>query len=184
MGKENKIERMISAEELPGFLRKMASAIENGATDEDAYLASIEGFEKLKMNIRNEQGQTVIKIKAKPSKEFSIGPAPEAVSGDSSTPAKPKYSNLKKKMRKSFKIIFKTLHSGELPPAEVVQEFIDDSRLMVTDEDKGLGDEYYEEYIALCNAFQKAFDEGDVEKTHAACDELNHMKTRCHAKYD
>ncbi|WP_319764644.1 GAK system XXXCH domain-containing protein [Maridesulfovibrio sp.] len=184
MAKHNKIERMMSAEELPDFLRKMASAIENGATDENAYLASIEGFEKLKMGIRNENGQTVIKIKAKPSKEIPATHLSETeVDEPAETPGL-KYTHLKKRMKKSFKIIFKALHTGNLPPKEAVQEFIDDSHLMVTYTDQGYGDEFYDEYIAGCDAFQKAFDEGDVEKAHAACDELNHIKTQCHAKYD
>jgi XXXCH domain-containing protein len=187
MAKHNKIERMMSAEELPDFLRKMASAIENGATDENAYLASIEGFEKLKMGIRNENGQTVIKIKAKPSK-IPVAPVRETAAAEQAAtqtePAALKFTSLKKRMKKSFKIIFKALHTGDLPPKEVVQEFIADSHLMVSYTDQGYGDEFYDEYIAGCDAFQKAFDEGDVEKAHAACDELNHIKTQCHAKYD
>ncbi len=186
MGKGSKIERMMSAEELPDFFRKMASAIESGASADNAYLAAIEGFEKLKIAIRNEQGSTVIKIKAKPSKEVEQ----EAPMNDEKTlstedaPARPKYTQLKKRMKKSFKTIFKTLHAGEMPPAEVVKEFIDDSHLMVTFTDSGLGDEFYDGYIAACDVFKKAFETGDVEKAHAACDELNHLKTQCHAKYD
>lgn len=184
MGKGNKIERMMSSEELPDFFRKMASAIENGASDETAYLAAIEGFEKLKIDVRNEQDQTVIKIKAKPSKEGSSTIIDSGADADPGAPAKPKYSHLKKRMKKSFKTIFKTLHAGEMPPAEVVNEFITDSHLMVSYTDKGLGDEYYDEYIAACDVFQKAFEAGNVDETHAACDELNHLKTKCHAKYD
>lgn len=184
MGRENKIERMMSAEELPDFFRKMASAIENGASDESAYLAAIEGFEKLKIAIRNEQGHTVIKIKARPSRAISQNDTAANIDENVLVSAKPKYSQLKKRMKKSFKIIFKALHAGELPPADIVNEFIADSHLMVTFTDKGYGDEFYEEYISICDVFQKAFESGNVEETHAACDELNHIKTRCHAKYD
>lgn len=178
----------MSSDELPNFFRKMASAIENGASDENAYLAAIEGFEKLKIDVRNEQDQTVIKIKAKPSKESTSAVIDSETDTNTDTdadvPGKPKYSQLKKRMKKSFKTIFKTLHAEQMPPAEVVEEFIADSHLMVSYTDKGLGDEYYDEYIAACDVFQKAFEAGNVEATHAACDELNHLKTKCHAKYD
>ncbi|WP_432735105.1 GAK system XXXCH domain-containing protein [Maridesulfovibrio sp. FT414] len=184
MGKGSKIEKIMNAEELPDFFRKMASAIENGTSDDNAYLAAIEGFEKLKINIRTEQGHTVIKIKAKPSKDV-VEETPAAEGQETiEVSGMPKFSQLKKRMRASFKIIFKTLHAGEMPPAEVVEEFIADSRLMTTYTGKGYGDEYFAEYLAACDRFQSAFESGSIEQAHAACDELNHIKTNCHAKYD
>ncbi|WP_320172361.1 GAK system XXXCH domain-containing protein [Maridesulfovibrio sp.] len=184
MGKDSKIERMISTGELPEFFRKMASAMETGATDENAYLSAIEGFEKLKISIRNEQGQTVIKIKARPSKMPDQDETATSEAESRSDTGKPKYTQLKKRMKKSFKTIFKTLHAGEMPPAETVEEFIADSELMTSYTGKGLGDEYYSEYTDACEVFMEAFKAGDQEAAHTACDEINHIKTKCHAKYD
>ena len=187
MGKDNKIEKTINQDELPDFLRKIAAALENGASDDIAYLAGIEDFKKLKINIRNEYGQTSIKIKAKPPKvepQLSNEQKTSDQNSGEDIAAKPKYSLLKKRMRSSFKIIFKALHGGEMPPSEAVEEFIADSHLMVSYTGKGYGDEYYDEYIATCEIFKNAFESGDIESTHKACDELNNIKAHCHSKYD
>lgn len=182
MGKDNRIEKHINPEDLPDFFRKIAAALENGTTQDTAYLAGIEGFKKLKLDIRNEYGQTSIKIKAKPSKSGTMVIREGAE--DEFIQAKPKYSNLKKRMKISFKTIFKALHAGTLPPAEAVEEFVADSHIMIGFTDKGYGDEYYEEYINACEAFKKAFDEGNVEQAHKLCDEINSIKAHCHSKYD
>ncbi len=44
MAKKSKIEKYIQPGELPEFLRKIADAIEGGASEDDAYLVMIEGF--------------------------------------------------------------------------------------------------------------------------------------------
>ncbi len=84
-------------------------------------------------------------------------------------------------MKSSFKTIFKSIHAGSLPTAEVMDEFMADSRLMVSYE--GYGDEYYNEYITACEDFQKAIDAGNIEAAHKACDELNSIVAHCHAQH-
>lgn len=184
MGKEAKIEKYIKQEEVPVFLRSLADAIENGAEGENGYLSVIKGFQRLKMSIKNEFGQTCIKIKAKPPKLY--GQTNEEIddnsAGTDSDDQKISYSKLKKQMKSAFRVIFKTIHDGTLPPEEAVKQFIENSHLMVTY--PGYGDEYYEEFSAAVDHFEKTYAEGNLEKIHEACDALNNIKAHCHAKYD
>lgn len=183
MGKETKIEKYINPDEVPAFLRSLADAIENGAEGENAYLSVLEGFERLKLSVKNEFGQTCVKIKAKPPKIHKDAlESPEGEGEDGQAETKPSYKKLKKRMKSSFKMIFKMVHDGNLPPAEAVEQFIADSRLMITY--PGYGDEYYEEYGNAVDEFEKIFAEGNVEQIHEACDKLNSIKAHCHAKYD
>ncbi len=175
MGNESKIEKFIKPEELPDFLRKMAEAIENGESEDMPYFGVIAGFKKLKINISHNPEQTTIKIKAKPAKQT------EEQSTAADLPQKIKYSSLKKRMRDSFKTIFKAIHSGALPPEEAVSLFLADSQLMVTYE--GYGDEYYEEYITACETFKKAVEDNNLEEAHKACDNLNSIKAHCHSQH-
>lgn len=175
MGNESKIEKFIKPEELPDFLRKMAKAIETGESEDLPYFGVIAGYEKLKININLNPEQTTIKIKAKPAKQFEEQENPDGL------PQKIKYSNLKKRMKDTFKTIFKTIHAGTVPPKEVVSMFLEDSKLMVTYE--GYGDEYYEEYIAACEEFKTAIDSNNIEEIHKTCDNLNSIKAHCHSQH-
>ena len=184
MAKKSKIEKYIQPGELPAFLRKMADALEGGASEEDAYLVMIEGFKKLKINIRNEFGHTTVKVTAKPmpeEKKEGTNNKTEKPEPEETTAAKPKFKSIKKRMKESFKIIFKSVHAGTIPPADVVQEFMSDSQLMVSDE--GYGDEYYDEYMEACEKFQQACTDSDIEAAHKACDEINSITAHCHSRY-
>ncbi|WP_320174479.1 GAK system XXXCH domain-containing protein [Maridesulfovibrio sp.] len=187
MAKKSKIEKYIQPGELPEFLRKIADALEGGASEEDAYLVMIEGFKKLKINIRNEYGHTAVKVTAKPmptsisseQEDPSEAEIPSPAEQDNST--KSSYKSLKKRMKASFKVIFKSVHAGTLPPLEVVEEFMADSRTMVSFE--GHGDEYYDEFTAACDKFQQACNDSDIESAHNACDEINSITAHCHSRY-
>ncbi|WP_415719694.1 GAK system XXXCH domain-containing protein [Maridesulfovibrio sp.] len=184
MAKKTKIEKYIQPGELPAFLRKMADALEGGAPEDDAYLVMIEGFKKLKINIRNEFGHTAVKVTAKPMPEENDeipDDKTENSAAEEATTDKPKYKTIKKRMKASFKVIFKSVHAGTIPPAGVVEEFMADSQLMVSYE--GYGDEYYDEYMEACEKFQQACTDSDVEAAHKACDEINSITAHCHSRY-
>lgn len=181
MAREAKIEKYIKPEELPVFLRNLADAIEKGADGENAYLSVIEGFQRLKMSIKNEFGQTCIKVKAKAPK-LAENLSEASGETDETVEVKPDYKKLKKRMKSAFKIIFKMVHDGQIPQEEATRQFIADSRLMVTYE--GYGDEYYPEYSAAVDDFEKIYEAGDIDKLHDACDSLNSIKAHCHSKYD
>lgn len=175
-----KINKYVDQTELAGFLRELADAVENGGEGE---LACVNDFKKLKIAIKNEFGQINVKLKIKAAdtceEEGVEAPTAEAAEAGQ---AKPKYKHLKKRMKSSYKMIVKMIHDGEVPPAEAVESFLADSDLMVTY--PGYGDEYYDDYITVCEAFKKAYESGDLAKMDEAIGAISHEKSRCHAKYD
>ena len=179
MSKKNKIEKHIQQTELPDFLRTIADILENKSSERDKNLDFIKDFKKFKINIHNEHGHTSVKMEVKPRQaQVPDAPALNSVHTDAH---KPEYSDLKKRMQCSFKTIFKTIHAGNMPPVKAVEDFLADSKLMVTY--GGYGDEYYNDYICACETFRQAIESGEVEEAHKACDLLNNIKAHCHAHY-
>ncbi|EGB16134.1 hypothetical protein DND132_2931 [Pseudodesulfovibrio mercurii] len=174
MSDDMTISKYLDAGELAAFFRALADAVENGGHDE---FACVDDFRKIKIGVKNEFGQISLKAKFKAAKPC----APEAVGADGE-PARPKYKDLKKRMRGSFKILVKMVHDGVEPPREAVDAFLADAALMVGY--PGYGDEYYESFTQVCAEFKAAYESGDLERMHAAVDGLVHEKSRCHAKYD
>lgn len=177
-----KMAKYISREELPDFFRELAHAIETG---EGGDLSCANEFKKMKFSVKDEYGQISLRAKIKSAAECvsedidviedSDGTDPGAV------PPKPKYKALKKRMGKSFDVIFKMIHQGQMPPKAAVEEFLADSKLMVAY--PGYGDPYYEEYIAACDAFAAAYAVADMEQLNETVDKLVHQKGHCHARY-
>lgn len=193
MGSEIKFERYVAIEELPGFFRDLADAMEKGGSGE---FINVDDFRKLKITLKNEYGRVFLKTKCKPARQ---GDSPVLdgvnltdVSGDvggasgkaADAPGvyKPRYKDLKKRMKGSFKMIFKMVHDGLVPPELAVESFLADSDLMVSY--PGYGDEYYEEYTRACEDFEKAYTAGDLDGMTEFVDILANLKGRCHAKYD
>ena len=174
MSNDMTISKYLDPKELAAFFRELADAVENGGHDE---FACVDDFRKIKIGVKNEYGQISLKAKFKAAK-----PCAEEPVGEDGQPAKPKYKDLKKRMRSSFRIVLKMIHDGSVPPEEAVNAFLADSALMVAY--PGYGDEYYESYTAVCAEFKAAYESGDLERMHAAVDALVHEKGRCHAKYD
>ncbi|MDD3312131.1 GAK system XXXCH domain-containing protein [Pseudodesulfovibrio sp.] len=176
MGSSIKLRKYVDRQGLAAFLRELADAVENGGSDE---LACLDGFQELKLGVKDEFGQLKVKAKIKPAGacEESEGEEPLA---DGTT--RPKYKTLKKRMKTSFNVLVKTLHEGLVPPREAADAFLADAALMVTY--PGYGDEYYESFSRACAAFAAACESGDVPAMHQAIDALVHEKSRCHAKYD
>lgn len=172
------IERFLTREEVPAFFRDLADALEHGGESE---LACVEDFTKFKLTLKDEYGQVSLKLKAKvgtctpPADMMGEG-------GKDGQMAKPKYSDLKKRMRSSFKVVAKMINMDQLPPQAAIDSFISDSRLMCTY--PGKGDEFYEEYLLATAAFEAACKDGDLAKMKETVMELASQKGRCHAKYD
>lgn len=178
MAQGSKISKHMEIEELPAFFRELADAIENGGEGE---FACVDDMFKFKIKGNHEFGK--IKIRAKFKTNMECQPPADLVAEDGTvTPAKPKYKDLKKRMRSSFNMLLKMIHDGEMPPDAAVVSFLEDSELMVSY--PGYGDEFYESYTNACNDFKAAYEAKDMEKMHEAIDVLIHEKSRCHAKYD
>jgi XXXCH domain-containing protein len=189
----------MSSGEAAEFLRGVASALENPEEAEAPSGQDLQGFQKISIGIKQHAGHVYLKMKVKSREpggpgagfaEASSGAA-EAAEGverageaaASAVPAEPPgdYKDLKKRMKESFKTIFKDLHAGVLPSAVAVREFLADAETMCKYRDKG--DEYYPEFREACKRFREAFEMGDFPSCQSRCLDLNDIKTRCHADY-
>lgn len=177
MGNSVKIRKSVDKQEFAAFLRDMAEALEQGGKDE---LACLDDFQKVQVSFKQEYDQIQLKAKIRPA-GVCDEESPEGEEGGE-TPGKPKYKHLKKRMKGSFRLLVKMIHDGEMPPAEAVESFLEDSALMVTY--PGYGDEFYDRYTSACEAFRAAYAAGDMDRMHETIDVLVHEKSRCHAKYD
>lgn len=171
-----KIDKFLKKEELPAFFRELAEAMEKG----EGELSCVSDFRKMKLRVKDEYGQVSLRVKIKSSSECQPG-FEEDEPGVATTPRKPRYKDLKERMGASFKVIFKMIHQGKIPPQAAVEEFLEDSKLMVSY--PGYGDPYYDMYTEACEAFAKAYESGDIVELNKAVDTLVHQKGHCHAKY-
>ena len=171
-----KIDRFLAKDELPGFFRQLADALEKGGEGE---LACAEDFRKLKISVRDQFGQVSLRAKIKPL--ASCQPAFDAADDTPSGSGRPKYKDLKERMGDSFRVIFKMIHQGRMPPKDAVESFLADSELMVTY--PGFCDPYYDIYTKACADFADAYASGDMQRLNETVDVLVHQKGHCHAEY-
>ncbi len=158
-------------EDVAGFLRLLADSIEKGDSELPKYKIPLEDFQKLKVGIKK-RGE-LYKLKFKVS-------YPE---GETDTlDEELEYSNLKKRMKVYFKEIKKALDRDILPSSEIVAVFLEDSRRM-TGFTGGMGEEFYERYLAACDTLEYAYELRDINALKSAWQELNNQKEACHNKY-
>jgi len=167
----------ITREELPAFFRKLADAID---AVQDANFPDCTHAKKIRLGVKDEYGQVTVKLKVNKYIE-DCDMCEDCDCGGKRPDGLPRYKRLKKRMRTSFKVIFKALHQHSLPPDDAVKDFISDSRLMT--KYPGKGDPMYAEYDKLTDILEEAWQNKDLQKFHEAIDALNHMKSECHHKY-
>ncbi|MBF0480788.1 MAG: GAK system XXXCH domain-containing protein [Desulfovibrionaceae bacterium] len=179
MEEERKIERTMQRSELPAFFRELADALEQGG---ESPLSGLSRSSKFKISAKDEFGHLSVKIKIKSQWGEALG-EDETPAAEGEKPfAKPRYKDMKKRMKGDFRLIVKSLHEGGLPPGEVVERFVADARLMVTF--PGKGEEFYDDFSHAVEEFAAAFAAGDRLAMGAMAEALAHQKARCHAIYD
>ncbi|WP_029895787.1 GAK system XXXCH domain-containing protein [Desulfohalovibrio reitneri] len=94
---------------------------------------------------------------------------------------KPKYTSLKKGMKKDWKAILEALEGGVFPDPGIASKFMDDFDLMLTYPDEG--EEYYDVNRRAMDVFRRAMESGGVEETRQAAARLEELKKQCHDKY-
>lgn len=164
--RERKIETLLNEHDISGFLKALAAGFKNShmpAAIQDFPLG-IHDFSRLSFDIKKQSGLYELKVKVKIGENA------------------PSFKELKKRLKTSFKFMQDNLERSTLPPAEVVESFLQDSIDMaqnVKDHAEG-----YASYLKLCNEFKDAFDAEDQDfmnlKLKLAA--LNAAKKACHAK--
>ena len=176
--KQNRIDALISAEELPSFLRSLAEALEGKPETGGIELpAGIEDFKKIKLALKKSQsGQVSIKLRLKTMAAEQAGEEDETDDEQDK-----RYKKLKKSMKKTWKKISKKADEGLMPPAETVERFLRESDEMVSYE--GFGDEHYEEYATACRQLKAAHEGEQIEPFRVAFTKVESIKKVCHSKY-
>ena len=184
---KRKIEMTIAADEVAEFFKSLAQDLEGGSLHVDDASISLEGFKSISIGLKKTDEGLKVKVKVKAPAAPAAGvPAPEPALGED-VPAeprpdgKPKYSTLKKWMKKEFKAIREALALGQMPDPDLAESFVADSQLMVTY--PGKGDEFYPAYAAATAAFAAAVAAGDLAAAQEAAAGLDALKRDCHERY-
>ncbi|XPV76860.1 MAG: GAK system XXXCH domain-containing protein [Desulfovibrio sp.] len=177
----------ITREELPDLLRSLADSLEGKSSDiPEEYACLLSDFYKLKMTIKEEEPQTTVRIKVH-TRTDALQCSGAGLDGEDGTSSpriedsRHSYQGLKKRMKGSFKLLYKAVHENAFPPEAAVELFIEDSKSMTGF--KGYGDEYYADYNTTVDNLEAAWKSQNLEEFHKAVDELNHLKTMCHDRY-
>lgn len=183
---KRKIETTIAPEEVAEFFRSLAQDLEGGSLHVDDASISLEGFKSISIGLKKTGEGLKLKVKVKtPAAPAAAGIAPAGQAGQpdaaASEAGRPKYSTLKKWMKKEFKAIGEALALGQMPDPDLAESFVSDSLLMCTYPDKG--DEYYPAYIAATGKFGAAVKAGDLAAAQEAVAELGALKRDCHDRY-
>jgi len=179
-GYKTKIERTLKREELADYLRELAANLDgNDSPGSDFKLAS---FDKVGLSLKMSGEQAYVRIKmrnyADPVSKNEPKVAPKSKTPrDGQAPYKP----LKKGLKESFKAIFKAIHQDALPPADAVDSFLEGGRAIAAY--PGKGDDHYPRFVEACDDFAEAYAEKNMARLRLLIDDLNHMKTECHARY-
>ncbi len=180
---DKKIEIIVRSEELKGLLKSLATSLRHSIAPDAlrAFACDIEQAQKLEMVVKQQGGMAELKLKVKglptPAEAQELAEARAANGG----PGGESYKSIKKRMKTSFKFLGHNIAAQVLPPAEIVQGFLADSKAMCEHPDRGGGD--YSRHAELMAQFEAAFAQGDRVALQALYAELNATKKACHGQH-
>ena len=197
---EKKFKSQMDRPQLAALLRQVADALEGrDAIDLKPLDGAFKEFSKASLKIKQKADRLAVKIKVESpsmippasasaypeSDKAPANPAPHHRVADSAgltkEKAKPKYKDLKKSMKSSFKHIRESLAANQVPAPEIVESFLHDSKLMISY--PGNGDEHYQAYFEACSRFSAAYVTGDLAALKEHTEVLNQIKSDCHKRY-
>ena len=177
---DKKIEIIVRSEELGSLLKSLAASLRHSIAPDAlrAFACDIEQAQKLELVVKQQGGMAELKLKVKglptPAEVFEESQAKAVAGGES-------YKSIKKRMKTSFKFLGHSITAQVLPPKEIVQGFLADSRAMCEHPDRGGGD--YARYAEIMAQFDQAFAQGDRVALAALYAELTASKKACHGQH-
>ncbi|QLA17667.1 GAK system XXXCH domain-containing protein [Desulfolutivibrio sulfoxidireducens] len=198
-----KLEKTLDRGDLASFLRHLADEAQSGALSFPQGPVPLQGMKALKITVKDTGRALRAKVRIKfpkpgepdarpdgpdgpggpggPQGPTAPDTADAGTAGGETAPARPRYTSLKKRMKRDFKDIGASLAAGFDPKPAVVASFLADSRLMTTY--RGKGDASYPDYLAALAAFETAAASGEPEAMVQAYRELAARKKQCHARH-
>jgi XXXCH domain-containing protein len=178
--KENKDEFTVYGDDSIKLLRHVIDGISNNPVESATYSIDFARLKKLKISIKKKFGQPYVKCKIKYEGKADIlmdraaAPVPDI--------DRPDYGSLKKRMKKTFKIIGDRLKNGSIPSNMEMEVFCGNAERMTTY--PGYGDTMYPAFLDLISEFREAFHQVDIQKCQAKFAEIDAMKKACHHDED
>jgi len=170
---EKKIEIILESNEATQLLKALAAGFRHAVLPDalNGFAAHIENCAKLEFSVKQQGGLAEMKLKVK------------GIAGQTEqTPGKPRaesYKSIKKRLKTSFKFLQHSLGNLMLPPAEIVEAFLQDSLAMCSHPSRG--DHDYGPHLKFCNELKTAFDQKDRGALEMILKELESSKKTCHA---
>jgi len=170
---DKKIEIILESSEADRLLKILAEGIKHAVLPGalNGFASQIEHCAKLEFSLKQQGGLAELKLKAK-----GVSGQKESATGK---PRAESYKTIKKRLKTSFKFLQHSVGNLVLPPAEIVEVFLQDSLAMCSHPARGEFD--YGPHLKLCNELKTAFDQKDRGALQMILGELEATKKTCHA---
>ncbi|KAF0233747.1 MAG: hypothetical protein FD177_1388 [Desulfovibrionaceae bacterium] len=170
---DKKIEIILESNEATRLLKALAAGFRHAVLPDalNGFASHIEHCAKLEFSLKQQGGLAEMKLKVK-----GIAGQEERSEGK---PRVESYKTIKKRMKTTYKFLQHSLGNLMLPPAEVVEFFLQDSLAMCSHPSRGEWD--YGPHLKLCNELKTAFDQKDRGALEMILGELEAAKKTCHA---
>jgi XXXCH domain-containing protein len=169
MSRKNKTHLNVDQEEAADFFAKLAESIREDKEFVPEYDIPLRNYRKIKASLKKKPEAYHLEVKV--------------VSEDQEEPEDEdlNYKKLKKRMEAYFEEMANSLQEDYLPSREIVYVFLTDSKTMTSY--SGYGDEYYEEFLQLCESLRMAFEEEDLQAMKEHHSRLIQLSDDCHARH-
>ena len=185
---ECKIRQAMAFEKVPGYLRRLADAIERKTNDLPSELTNLpEPINKLsiKGKARANGWELKIKIKAEPLEVLAPDEADTDATEDDAAGGQQQmnYKSLKKRMKTAFKDIGDSLAEKKLPEPAILNAFLTQSDIMTAFPGQKYGEPDYPAYREACRQLADAYEAQNYAAFKDVYDRLAQMKKDCHKAY-
>ena len=181
---KQKLRQTLTDQETVEFLRNLAQGIENGSLEFNEARIPWNEVSKIEITFKNQGNLIAVKSKLKsetsPDMEGDLDDSGPDKTGQEKKP-RPSYKNLKKRMKRTFKIILVSLARDSLPPDEKIKAFVRDCGLMSGF--SGYGNEYYPQFLQEIQDMEEAFNENDLQSLKEAVSRISRSMKDCHSRH-
>ncbi len=169
MSRRNKTHLNVDQEEAADFFSKLAESIREDKDFVPEYDIPLRNYRKIKASLKKKPEAYYLEVKV--ISEDQEEPEDEDIN----------YKKLKKRMEAYFEEMAHSLQEEHLPSREIVYVFLTDSKTMTSY--SGYGDEYYEDFLQLCERLRMAFEEEDLQAMREYHSQLVQLREDCHARH-
>jgi len=169
MNRKNKTHLNVDQEEAADFFSKLAESIREDKDFVPEYDIPLRNYRKIKASLKKKPEAFHLEVKV-------VSEDQEETEDEDLH-----YKKLKKRMEAYFEEMGHSLQDDYLPSREIVYVFLTDSKSMTSF--GGYGEEYYEEFLQLCESLRMSFEEEDLDGVREHYNQLDQLREACHGRY-